>query len=303
MTGKVKFVYKLEGDFVDGIDFFQLCSFVNSVTNLIQESNKILGVYPGEILFNIKPIQSGSIITELQLHSGNLITQTQTLFGGFDSNIKELLSVIGLMAPHGENISKTLDGATSLFDLFKKLKGERPEAIKKPDGTYDLRTDSNTVNVSQRIYALFGSTTVHNHIHNGLIRPVKSGISEGVSTNCDNSEPLIIDKELANNIYNLTQKEVKEYDYTEVRTQIRIEAFAEERLDWKFTYPVKKGYMKVTDIEFWEKYKREEINIFLGDKMDCDVRSKADTYSGEVVEQEVIKVYDIIPSKKKEKLF
>ena len=100
---KFNLIYKLNGDFVEGINFFDLMECVHSLTEVIRISNQELKLIEGKINFNIKPIEKGSIIIDLLVYPESLFGQAQCLFGINTPQIKELMKIIGLINP-AENL-------------------------------------------------------------------------------------------------------------------------------------------------------------------------------------------------------
>jgi len=97
---KIDLIYKLNGDFEDGIDVFELAPVLLSIGQLISESQKIL--YPDRppLAVNVRPFKEGSFDIQIILHPVSNIQKILDIIrspGG--SDIKELLQYIGLIIP------------------------------------------------------------------------------------------------------------------------------------------------------------------------------------------------------------
>ena len=97
---KIDLIYKLNGDFEDGIDVFELAPVLLSIGQLISESQKILYPDGPPLAVNVRPFKEGSFDIQIILHPVSNIQKILDIIrspGG--SDIKELLQYIGLIIP------------------------------------------------------------------------------------------------------------------------------------------------------------------------------------------------------------
>lgn len=177
-TPSLNLIYKIEGEFEDGIDVFALAPVLLNLGNLIQEANTTL--YPGgdEISVNVKPFKEGSFVLDIGLIPPSVIEQiARAIFTTDLSQLKTLLECIGLVA------TGATTGAGTLYGLLKFLRG-KPKAVKKlPNGEVRYTAQNGTqVNVTYNVHALYQNGVLPEAAAKSLIDAVELPGATGVKT-------------------------------------------------------------------------------------------------------------------------
>ncbi len=163
-------IYKLNGDFEDGINVFDLAPVWLSIGSLIYESRKIL--YPDRPPFavNVRPFKEGYFDIQIVLHPVSNFQKIVDIIRSPGGNeIKELLQCIGLISTPGTAVGA---GGVSLIRLIRWLKG-KPKNIEKTD-TLELKyidNNGDSISVNPKIHALYQNISIQQGIYNGIAKP------------------------------------------------------------------------------------------------------------------------------------
>lgn len=170
---RINLIYKLNGDFEDGINVFELAPVLLSLGSLISESRKIL--YPDRqpLAVNVRPFKEGSFDIQIILHPlSNMQLILDMIRSPDGHDIIELLQCIGLIiAPVGTVVAS----GVSLIKLIRWLKG-KPKNIEKTN-TSELKyfdNNGNGISVNPKIHALYQNVTIQQTIYNGIARPFEN---------------------------------------------------------------------------------------------------------------------------------
>lgn len=166
----VNLIYKLEGEFEDGIDVFALAPVLLSVGQLIQESNKTVNPAGDEITVNVKPFEEGCFIVDIALVPANVLEQiARTLLHTDLSNIKTLLKCIGLIG------GGTITGGATLYKLMKVLRGPPKETKTLPDGSVSYTAQHGTqIIVNGPVHNLFQNPVVAEAAARSIVAPLEN---------------------------------------------------------------------------------------------------------------------------------
>jgi len=113
----INLIYKLEGNFKEGLNVNDLAPLLLNFAELIRNSNDILKITDREIAVNIKPIKKGSFWIDIGIFAKN---NAQQILDGISKEqidkIESLLRIVGMVGVG----ATTATG--SLLWLIKKIK-------------------------------------------------------------------------------------------------------------------------------------------------------------------------------------
>lgn len=300
---KIDLIYKLNGDFENGINVFELAPVLLSYAELISESRKALFPERPPLAVNVRPFKDGSFDIQIVLHP---ITNIQKMLDFVRSpdgqNIKELLEYIGL-------ISGTVGaGGLSLVKLIKWLKG-KPQKIEKAD-TPEVKyynSDGNITLVNPKIHTLYQSTVIQKNIYNGLARPFENKQVKNIE--CYIKDDLntreIFENDIVNSIKTYATGEIPSAE--EITENIntrklwvhpkRISCEGESN-SWSFRIVGSEETLKVTNItddQFLQNVKESRYRLASADKLHIEVQEKQKMQGDKgTMTYEIIRVIDYI---------
>jgi hypothetical protein len=164
----IDFVYCVEGD--NELELGELIPILTSLGELIQEGNRVLDPDSPDIDISVKPFERGSFEIQMLLSPRVLGALFALVDGGGLQKITEVLSNIGLVA------TKAKTAYTSLLDLYKKLKGEPPIAVKEVEKgvTYEVTTkEGDIAQINAPVQNLFQNSTVIQNLNVIYSEPLK----------------------------------------------------------------------------------------------------------------------------------
>jgi len=166
---KVDLIYKLNGNFEDGINVFESAPVWLSIGSLIYESRKILCPDRPPFSVNVRPCREGYFDIQIVLHqASNFLKILDIIRPPGGNEIKELLQSIGLITTP---ITATGIGDISLLKLLRWLRG-KPKGIEKTNTLEVKYIDNNGVGISvnPKIHALYQNISIQQNIYNGIIK-------------------------------------------------------------------------------------------------------------------------------------
>lgn len=179
MENKLDLIYKLDGQFEEGVDVFEISPILLHLGELIQESNKILFPDGKEVSVNVRPFEKGSFLVDILIFSSTHLEQLKA-YVNQDSvkQIKELLEWIGLVK--GLLIG---GGALSLLALILKLRG-KPKSVEKtgPDEYRYTSNEGNSITVKSPVHNLFQNPTIQTAVFNTYGKPFENEQIKGIRT-------------------------------------------------------------------------------------------------------------------------
>jgi len=305
---KVDLIYKLNGDFENGIDVFELAPVLLSLGSLISESQNTL--YPDKqpLAVNVRPFKEGSFDIQIILHPVSNIQHILDIIrspGG--SEIKELLQYIGLIIPPVATAGAV---GVSLIKLIKWLKG-KPKNIEKTNDR-ELKyfdNNGNSILVNPNIHALYQNVYIQQAIYNGIARPFENKNVKSIECfiKDDQNTKEIIESDIVGPCKNYTVGEIPSAE--EITENIntrklwvhpkRISCEGESN-SWSFRIAGSDETLKVTNIkdeQFLENIKRSRYRLANADKLYIEVKEKQKIQGGkESMSYEITQVIDYIIS-------
>jgi hypothetical protein len=75
MSNNINLIYKLEGDFSDGLDVNELAPLLLNFADLIKNSNEVLKVTDRDIAVKVRPIKEGYFLIDIGIFAQNNFQQ------------------------------------------------------------------------------------------------------------------------------------------------------------------------------------------------------------------------------------
>lgn len=300
---KIDLIYKLNGDFENGIDVFELAPVLLSFAELISESRKALFPDSPPLAVNVRPFRDGSFDIQIVLHP---LTNMQKILDFIRSpdgqNIKELLEYIGLIS------GAAGAGGFSLIKLIKWLKG-KPQKVEKTNTSEVKYYDSNGNNilVNSKIHTLYQNTLVQQNIYNGIARPFENKQVENIE--CFIKDDLatreIFEKDIVDPLKNYITGEIPSAE--EITENIntrklwvhpkRISCEGESN-SWSFRIAGSDETLRVTNIrdaQFLENVKESRYRLASADRLYIEVQEKQKMQGDKgALSYEIIRVIEYI---------
>ena len=293
----INLIYKLNGN-VDSLDINDVAALLFSLSNIIQESNKLL-ISGKQIGINIKPIEKGSFIIDIALFAQTNAQQLMSLINSKDAaELKNLLEWLGLIG-----------GGTGLFALIKWLKGkpiEKSETVNKQEvKIFNSNEEHITVNIN--VAKLYDSQIIKDNIINVAGTPLeKEDITSIVSYIKDKQKETetVIDKTIINDIkefansQTISSNNADKEIFEEVYISPKRGSFSGENNEWSFRRTVNNNIIKVdviSDEDFLKKCKSGEIRPYEKDMLKVSLKMIFNQETNKVKKTELIKVLEYIP--------
>lgn len=303
---KIDLIYKLNGDFENGIDVFELAPVLLSLGNLISESRKT--IYPDKppLAVNVRPFKEGSFDIQIILHPVSNIQKILDIIrspGGND--IKELLQYIGLIIPP---VGATGAGCISLIKLIKWLKG-KPKNIEKTNA-HELKyidNNGNGILVDPKIHALYQNISIQQTIYNGIARPFENKHVENIECfiKDDQNTRELIESDIVEPCKNYATGEIPSAEEITENINIRKLWVHPKRIScegesnsWSFRIVGSDETLKVTNIkdeQFLENVKESRYRLASADKLYIEVQEKQKMQGDKgTMSYEIIRVIEYI---------
>jgi hypothetical protein len=308
---KVDLIYKLNGDFENGIDVFELSPVLLSVGKLIAESYHTLNPQEPQLAINVRPFQAGSFDIQLILHPTLCIQEALHFIRSQQGqDIRTLLEYIGLI---GGSIT---GGTYSLIKLIKWLNGKAKRVAKTQSGDiqYFSETDQSIV-VPVKVHALFQNVNIQQIIYNGIGRPFEN--KEVLNIECQIKDKpdskLIIEKDIVGACKNYSISEVPSVDAPiENETTISMwihphrGSYEGESNSWSFRIVGSNENIKIDNIDdvgFLDKIKNDTYKPSHNDRLHVEILQKQKIQGmKETFTRKIVKVIEIVKSEEQLKL-
>lgn len=292
MTSGIDLIYKLNGNFDEGINVFELSPMLLSTGKLISEAHQILYPQDREIAINIKPFGRGSFDINILMFAKDIIQQTlDFLKSDTGQNISLLLAYLGYTSQFsGINLIQ-------LISFFKDKKVKSIAPIEAGEVRYSAE-DNTSLTVAKQVDTLYQNCNIQNHIYQAIGRPLEiPGVTSAESFIKSNEEKtkVIYDKSISESI--------KQYSSSNSNVAL-IEESAEESIENKrliWVHPInanldggpKSWSFRTGNDETMKAHITDER--FLNDIKNGVIRlTSADRLKVEMVEKQVVKGSDII---------
>lgn len=301
-------IYKLNGDFEDGIDVFELSPTLLSVGQIISESQKTLRPDKEPISINVKPFQKGSFEIEIVLFAKTNLQQILTLIRSqTGKDIAEVLQYLGLISVAA---STAVAAPISLLKLIKWLKG-KPKSIEKTTSdefTYIDNSD-NKITVPVQVHALYQNVNIQQTIYNGIAKPLENNKVVNLECLIKGAEETktIIDKDIIEPIKKYSIGELPSAEEIIESTNIRKiwvhprrGSWEGESNSWSFRIAGNDEILKIDSIldsSFLDNIKNSRIRLAHTDRLLIEVIEKQKLQGKkESTSHELVKILEYVKS-------
>ena len=305
---KVDLIYKLNGDFEQGINIFELSPTLLSVGQLISEAHKTLMPNSEPIAINVKPFKPGSLEIEMMMFAQSNLQQALTLIHSqTGKDISEVLQYLGFIS----GASVIVVGAPiSLFKLIKKLKGKPRSIEKAKPGEYTYIDNSgNKILVPIQTHALFQNVHIQQTIYNGIAKPLENKETKEIECYIKNDERTkeTIEKDIIEPIRAYSTGEIPSAEAISENINIRKLWVHPRRISvegesnsWSFRIAGSEELLRVTNIKdegFLNNIKSNRYRLAHSDKLYIEIHEKQKMQgSKESLQCEIEKVIDYVRS-------
>lgn len=310
MTIGIDLIYKLNGNFDEGISVFELSPMLLSTGKLINESHKILYPSDREIAINIKPFGRGSFDINILMYAKDILQQAlDFLKSDTGQNITLLLAYLGYTSQFS---------GINLIQLISSLEGRTIKSI-APVNSGEVRyvaDDNTSLTVAKQVDTLYQNCTIQNNIYQAVGRPLEiPGVTSAESfiKSDETRTKVIYGKEISESIK----------QYSNQKTNVIVES-PEELIENKrsmWVHPVNanlEGGPKswsfrvgkdetikahITDENFLSDIKNGVIRLANADRLKVEMVEKQTVKGSEIItSNEIIKVEKYIREPEQEKL-
>ena len=302
----INLIYKLEGNFKEGLNVNDLAPLLLNFAELIRNSNDILKITDREIAVNIKPIKKGSFWIDIGIFAKN---NAQQILDGISKEqidkIESLLRIVGMVGVG----ATTATG--SLLWLIKKIK-DKPKKITPTQNGYSFVSQTgDQVNVSKQVGDLYQNSTIQKNIYIGYAKPLEDKRTVSVITGEKGKDGEIInevksdkkDFESFKNYYDFSLDLLNTKDIEEITHEILLIARANLiGSNFEFKFNGDRIWLEVPE-KFLIDFRNRKIQIFPGDALKVKLKSLKDSKTLKLKEREILEVLDIVSEKQPESLF
>jgi len=305
---KVDLIYKINGDFEDGLDVFQLAPVLLSLGQLISESQRTIFPNSQRLAVNVRPFKQASFDIQLILHPmSNLQQILEIIRTPNGRDIKELLQYIGLIIPPA---TAAAGCGISLIKLIKWLKG-KPKQIEKTNSTELKYThnDGNSIVVKPQVHALYQNVSIQQTIYNGIAKPFENEKVENIECSIlnDGNTTEKIEKDIVEPCRNYAQGDIPSAEEPIQHTNARKLWVHPKRIScegesntWSFRIAGSEDILRVTNIRdaaFLENVKSNRYRLSHTDKLNVEIlESQIIQGHKETLLCEIVKVIEYVKS-------
>jgi hypothetical protein len=307
---KLNLIYKLNGDFADGVDIFELSPVLLSIGQIILESQKTILPDKEPVSINVKPFRNGSFEIEIVMFAKSHFQQVLTFIRSqTGKDIAEVLGYIGLISVAG---SATIAAPTmTLIKLIKWLKGKPKSVEKEKSGKFKYIDNSdNSVSVPIQVHALYQNINIQQTIYNGIAKPLESEKVKNIECCIKNAEETktLIEKDII--------EPIKQYSVGEIPSSEKIiesetspikmwvhphrGSYEGESNSWSFRIVGSNENIKIDTIEdigFLESIKSDRYRPSHNDRWQVEIIEKQKIQGKkEFFSRKIIKIHDVIKS-------
>jgi hypothetical protein len=311
---RLNLIYKLNGDFENGIDVFELSPTLLAVGQIILESQKTLLPEREPVSINVKPFKNGSFEIEIVMFAKSNLQQILTLIRSqTGKDIADVLQYIGLISVAA---SATVGAPVTLFKLIKWLNGKPKSIEKTTSGDYKYIDDSgNNISVPLEVHALYQNVNIQQTIYNGIAKPLENKQVENIECFIKNIEATktIIEKDIIEplRIYSLgeipsPEKIIENSNLRKIWVHPRRGSWEGESNSWSFRIAGNDEILKIdsiSDTHFLEQIKSGQIRLAHTDRLLIEVNEKQKLQGKkESTTREIIKILEYVKSEEQPSL-
>ena len=287
MTTGIDLIYKINGNFDEGISVFELSPILLSMGKLINESHRILYPFDREIAINIKPFGKGSFEISVLMFVRDIVQQAlDFLKSDTGQNITIVLAYLGYTSQFA---------GVNLIQLISLLKGKELKSIEPlKSGEVRYVSDDNTsITVVKQVDKLYQNCHIQNNIFPAVGRPLEiPGVVsvESFIKHDEEKTKVVYGKDISQSI--------KQYSTQEMPINLPEELIENKRTIW--VHPIKANLEGGPKSWSFRVGKDETITAhitdenFLGDIKNNVIRlANADRLKIEMVQKQVVKGSEI----------
>lgn len=302
MTNSIDLIYKINGNFDEGINVFELAPILLSTGKLISESHKILYPSDREVAINIRPFEKGSFEINIVMYAKDFLQQAlEFLKSDTGQNVTLLLAYLGYTSQFsGVNLIQ-------LISFLKDKKLKSITTIKSGEVRY-VADDNTSVTVANQVDALYQNCNIQNNIYPAVAKPLEiSGVTSVESFIKNNKERtrVVYDKDIVPSI--------KQYSTDEIPNDDLLEELIENKPITMWVHPVNanlEGGQKswsfrvgkdetikahITDDTFLSDIKNNVIRLANADRLKIEMVKKQVVKGSEIITtNEIIKVEEYV---------
>ena len=298
-TTEIQLVF--EGSAVQSgmIDARLLAESLAGCSEIFRRANQIANGEASEAAVLVESeFKSGSFVAGLQLEqhvietARGLITNYEFLTAG------GLAALIGFVKK-GESVGE------SLVDLWKWLKGKKPERVTQIGNNTEITLGSNKKTVNKFVYQFYGDSAVR-AAFGQTTEPLRHSTIDRISIKQNGEEQVAFEKEEAP----IFQAEPLRLEQDGTPTEGERDASLiisklawDEKSTWTFFEQGGKVVAKIDDQEFWQKVHQRSVAFREGDSLKVRLRWEVIEKNHKLVQKNsILKVYQVMERAKQMRL-
>jgi hypothetical protein len=281
------------------IDARLLAGSLAGCSEIFRRANQIANGEASEAAVLVESeFKAGSFVAGLQLEqhvietAKNLITHHEFL------TATGLAALIGLIKK-GESIGE------SLVDLWKWLKGKKPERVTQVGNNTEITVGTNRKTVNNFVYQFYGDPAIRAAFGQAT-DPLRQSAIDRISVKHNGEEQVAFEKEEAR----IFEAELLQLEGDAVPTEgeretsLIISKLAwDEKSTWTFFEQGGKVVAKIEDQEFWDKVHQRSVAFREGDSLRVRLRWEVIEKNHKLVQKNnILKVYQIMERPKQMRL-
>ncbi len=207
MSAKVEMVYKLNGDFKEGIEIEVLAPALLNLSKLINAAYREINPDRPDLGIHVKPFGRGSFVVDLLIFTENQFEHVLDLIRSKrGQEVKEVLEYLGLIT------TVTGGSLVSLFGVVRLLGGKAKTVERVEPGEFKYTGENGaSVTVKKEVHAIIQNPEVHDTLYPSVGKtldiPNATGIESYLKRN--KAKTLVLtDKEAASAIRNYAESPV-----------------------------------------------------------------------------------------------
>jgi hypothetical protein len=298
-TTEIQLVF--EGSAVQSgmIDARLLAESLAGCSEIFRRANQIANGEASEAVVLVESeFKAGSFVAGLQLEqhvietAKNLITHHEFLTAG------GLAALIGFIKK-GESIGE------SLVDLWKWLKGKKPERVTQVGNNTEITVGTNKKTVSNVVYQFYGDSAIR-AAFGQTTEPLRQSAIDRISVKQNGEEQVAFEKEEAP----IFEAEPLQLDGDSVPTEGERDASLiisklawDEKSTWTFFEQGGKVVARIDDQEFWQKVHQRSVAFREGDSLRVRLRWEVIEKNHKLVQKNsILRVYQVMERPKQMRL-
>ena len=289
-----------EGSAVDEgrIDAGALAQSLAGYSGLFRRANAVINGDASEAAVLVESkFEPGSFIVNLQLDQhlieavGNFITHHQFLTAA------SLASAIGLI--------KRTEWGETLIDVWKWLKGKRPDEVSQTGNNTEITLGTNRKTVRNVVYHLYGDSAIRAALGQ-TIEPLRRDGFDRIAVKEDSQEQVAIERQEAETL----ESDTWELEPPSTPTEGERDALLivsklafTEKSTWSFFDEGSTVVATIEDEAFWQRVHNHEISFGEGDRLRVRLHWKVESKNGKLKQKNrIVKVHQVFDRPKQLRL-